>query len=419
MTHILYQLQLSVYNTSGKFILTADSNWQIFVTKAINMIKFDPNIKIDVLVPTLTNCIESCWNILEELGLEKNVTPIEIEIAPNALKTRFDFPYDDIEFKIGKKNLESYTHVYINDPMLVRHYRAMFFLKKLHPKFITQIHFLDSPEGRIVDEKVSYWLGICEAAQKVDHVLMHSQSQLKLFTKALKNTFKSEVVEAILEKTSVWKDGYSIDEIRKPINEANIRFDTKELDGKTIIWLPNRVGGLGKSFDYTRNGEVLFDLIPQLWKQRQDFVVMAGNGNQKISNEEIRDRCPAYHYLPFGAVNRDEYRWISQRADIVGAFYDAKKDQNGGLAALESIEFKAIPLFTNDIEYKVYFDAVNWQNKLRIDPDLSNFVEVTSRLLDKYKSLKIQNKMFDLRDFIRQYAAYEYTTNEIMLKLFQ
>jgi hypothetical protein len=248
---------------------------------------------------------------------------------------------------------------------------------------------------------------------------MHSQSQLKLFKQALKNDFKKHVVDSILNKTLVWKDGYSIDEIRKPINEQNIRFNTHDLDDKTIIWLPNRVGGLGKSFDYTRNGKVLFELIPKLWEQRQDFVVLAGNGNQKISNEEIRDRCPAYYYFPFGAVNRDEYRWISKRADIVGAFYNSSQDQNGGLASLESVEFGSVPLFTNNIEYKVYFDKVNWPQDLRINPDLSDFVEVTSRLLDCYTSNKVQNKRRRIQKFIRQYSAYEYTVPEMMKLLFK
>lgn len=418
MTYILYQLQLSVYNTNGKFILTADSNWQIFLTKVINMVKVDPKIKIDVLVPKLEDCIENPYQILKDFKLDNNVNLIQIRIAPNALKTRYDFPYNAIERALGDR-IYDYTHVYVNDPMLLRHYKALFFLRKMNPKFIIQVHFLDSPMGRIVDPNVSYWRGLCESCEKADIVLMHSQSQLKLFKQALKNDFKKHIVDSILNKTLVWKDGYSIDEIRKPINERNIRFNTHDLDDKTIIWLPNRVGGLGKSFDYTRNGKVLFELIPKLWEQRQDFVVLAGNGNQKISNEEIRDRCPAYYYFPFGAVNRDEYRWISKRADIVGAFYNAREDQNGGLASLESVEFGSVPLFTNNIEYKVYFDKVNWPQNLRINPDLSDFVEVTSRLLDCYTSNKVQNKRRRIQKFIRQYSAYEYTVPEMMKLLFK
>jgi hypothetical protein len=410
---VLFQLQLSTYTSNGQFILTADSNWQMFVTKMINMIKIDPNIVVDVLIPKCDS-IEDPEQIIDDLKLQENVNLIRIPIAPNALQTRFDFPFDIISKAIDIKN-SVYTHVYINDPMLLRHYKALFYLAKKQPKFILQTHFLDSPIARIVDDEVSYWLGTVEAVSKADIALWHCNSMYDVFENALHTTFKKAQCDKLMKKCDVWKDGYSIDEIRKPIDYSNIRFDITQFDGKTIVWVPNRIGGLGKSFDYTNNGKFLFEIVPELWKQRQDFVVIAGNPNQKIPNSQIKELCPAYHYFDFGAVNRDEYRWISQRADIVVGLYE--NDTNGGLASLESIEFSAVPLFCDLYEYKHYFDVVGWPQHLRVSPGLQDCAEKLSLLIDEYKTPKIQTLRKHLQIYIQQYAAYEYTTRPAMVKL--
>lgn len=415
-SYILFQLQLSTYTLDGKFILTADSNWQIFITKVINMIKIDRQILIDVLIPNRQQCLEDPYSLIKNLGLENNITLIEIPIEPNALKTRYDFPYNKIAQILNLENkVINYTHVYINDPMLLRHYKALFFLTKKAPKFILQIHFLDSPHYKIAPDEVNYWLGTVEAIKKSDVTLFHCNSMYNVFEAELKNEFNESIVPEILSKCDVWKDGYSIDEIRKPIDMNNVRFNVKDLENKTIIWVPNRVGGLGKSFDYTNNGAFLLEKIPELWKIRQDFVVLAGNPNQKISNEQLKELCPAYYYFNFGAINRDEYRWISQRTDIVVGLYGI--DTNGGLASLESIEFNAIPLFTNCYEYKHYFDIVNWPEDLRVHISLNDCVNVLSHLLDVYKTDKIQIKRKLLKEYIQLYAAYEFTTAFAVKKL--
>ena len=154
-SYILWQLQLSNYDKFGRFILSADSNWQIFLTKAINMVKHDKSIKIDVIVPKdydYSSGSENPANYLQRFNLENNVRLIKIKIAGNALRTRFDFNWEEIEHSLDLKNRD-YSHVYINDPLLLRHYKAMFYLAKKKPKFITQAHFLDSPLARIVDDE--------------------------------------------------------------------------------------------------------------------------------------------------------------------------------------------------------------------------------------------------------------------------
>jgi hypothetical protein len=415
---ILYQLQLSNYDAKGQFILTADSNWQIFVTKMLEMVKVDPDILVYVLTPNAMDCLESPGTLLMDLGLLNNVKVIQLPIAANALRTRYDFPWEVITTKLEielRNDLEKITHVYVNDPLLFANYRAFFYLKKLKPRFILQTHFLDSPVARVVDPEISYWYGTVGACDKSDVFLWHCISMQNVFRKALSMEFKPKVVDRLMQKSDVWKDGYSIAEIRKPIDEKNIRFDRSQLEGKNVVWVPNRIGGLGRSFDYTNNGKFMFEIVPKLWKKRQDFVIVAGNPNQKISNDDLVKHCPAYLKLVDGALNRDEYRWLSQRADIVVGLYT--NDTNGGLASLESIEFNALPLFPDVYEYKVYFDAVNWPTEHRIKPNLSNAHVVLSNTLDVLGGNGLENERKNMQKFIRTYAAYEHTTLQAMKKL--
>lgn len=408
---ILWQLQLSNYDTSGRFILTADSNWQIFTQKAREMIKVDPNISIDVLVPLAQNCLENVSDLTSQLAPQVNV--IHVPIIPNALVTRYDFDWKHISEKLGE-SLRDYTHVYINDPMLLRHYKALFYVNKCKPKFVLQTHFLDSPVARIVDDEISYWHGTVEACLKADLCFWHCDSMKLVFEEAIRKDYAQHIVDALSKKSAVWKDGYSITEICDDVNMSNIRFKTDEFNDKIVIWVPNRIGGLGKSFDYTNNGKFLFEIVPEVWKQRnKDFVVIAGNPNQKISNDELAKNCPAYLKLIDGPVNRDEYRWLSRRADIVVGLYT--NDTNGGLASLESIEFGAIPYFPNVYEYKVYFDHANWPQDLRVAPDLSNAALVLNNLLDSFSNGSLPMDAFNkLQSFVRSYAAYEHTTRKAM-----
>lgn len=414
---ILWQLQLSNYTKEGKFVLSADSNWQIFITKLLEIIKLDENIHVDVILPEINDCLESPISALYDIGISlKNVHPIYIPIQANALATRFDFPWKVILEKI-KPYMDDYTHVYINDPLLLPHYKALFHINtKNKPKWILQTHFLDSPMARVVDDEISYWHGTIEACTKADIFLWHCTSMQDIFKQALLKEHTNDFVNTLMKKSDVWKDGYSITEIRKSIDMNNVRFNLNaEMSAKTIIWVPNRVGGLGKSFDYTNNGKFLFEIIPELWKKRQDFIVIVGNPNQKISNNEIAENCPAYVKLIDGPLNRDEYRYLSSCADIVVGLYT--NDTNGGLASLESIEFGAAPFFPDIFEYKKYFDAVNWPNDLRISPDLNDAHLILDNLLNKLYSDDLSDKITKLIKFIRDYSSYESTTKQMFSTL--
>jgi len=411
---ILWQLQLSCTTPDGKFVMTADSNWQVFITKATEMIKLNQSLHFDVIVPKKNQCTEDIDELVHDAGITQNISLIRIPIIANAAATRFDFPYALVQEKL-KNTLKKYTHVYINDPLQLSHYRALFHLNREKPKFILQTHFLDSPVARVVDPELSYWYGTVDACRKSDMFLWHSDSMQEIFRDALYKEFRPEIVHNIMMKSGVWKSGYSINEIRRPVNEKNIRFDVSQFACKTLVWVPNRVGGLGKSFDYTNNGKFLFDIVPKLWHKRKDFVIVAGNPSQKISNDEIAALCPAYVKLVDGPLNRDEYRWLSTRSNIVVGLYT--NDTNGGLASLESIEFNAVPLFPDVYEYKKYFDAVDWPDHMRVKPDLSDIIDVSYRIIDACWERQTQQRVIRMAEYIRQYASYEHITASMMQKL--
>lgn len=426
MINILWQLQLSNYTADGQFIFSADSNWQLFTQKAVQIAKLSDDITIDVIVPNKINCqIEDPEVILKELGIDHVVNVIHLNISPNALVTRFDFDWNTIKTVLNDKRCKKYTHVYINDPMLLRHYKALFYINKCNPKFILQTHFLDSPVARIVSDEISYWHGTVEACMKSDIHLWHCNSMLKVFEEALHYDYNDSFIEKIMSKSGVWKDGYSTEEIKKGYKKENLRFDIKKLDNKCVVWIPNRIGGLGRSFDYTNNGKFMFDYLPKLWEQRQDFIVVAGNPNQKISNDELTQYCPAYCKLIDGPLNRDEYRYLSERSDIVAALYT--NDTNGGLACLEAIEHKSYLLAPDIYEYSVYYNQVDWPQNLRVNSDLSNINEVLSKYIDLYyteenntqEHQELRNKEKQLKEFIREYASYESTTPIMINKLFR
>jgi hypothetical protein len=124
--------------------------------------------------------------------------------------------------------------------------------------------------ARVVDDEISYWHGTIEACTKADIFLWHCKTMQDVFKEALLKEHTNNFVDALMKKSDVWKDGYSITEIRKSVNMNNVRFNlTEKCENKTIIWVPNRIGGLGKSFDYTNNGKFLCSVSRDLKRLHQ------------------------------------------------------------------------------------------------------------------------------------------------------
>lgn len=392
--HILWQLQLSNYN-EGVFILSGDSNWTIFLSKARELVRLNNDIQITLLVPQKHKCKESIIHLLRANNLRGHVYPIELPIEPNALVTRYDFPFRLIGHEIFNRISTPITHAFINDPMLLGHYKALFFHAGVKAKFICQIHFLDSPNCRVVDESVSYWRGTIEACEKSDVFVWHSYSMQDMFEEELYTEHNEDFCVYLMRKSTVWKSGHSRLFLDEPFVMSNIRpwYDgaREAIRNKRLIWVPNRVGGLGSgSLDYTNNGAFLEALSksPSLM-ERNDWMIAIGNPSQKVPTDTFR-KMFGDKYLdlglpegPDGALRPDEYRTLALWSDIVVALYD--KDTNGGIAVLEAMHYGAMPLMPDIYEYHTYFDDADTPIGLRVEYDgniIPSAIRTLKRMLD-------------------------------------
>jgi hypothetical protein len=241
------------------------------------------------------------------------------------------------------------------------------------------------------------------------------------FFESMSNTYRSDVVKAVRDKSLPWDDGYSSAEMHQPVNYANVRFNVEQLrrdiKDKTLVFVPNRVGGRGRSSDYTNCGKFLFDVVPEIWKKRRDFTIIAGNPNQKFNNDELVELCPAVMKVVPDALNRDEYKVIAKMHDIsVGLF---NVDTFGGTSSRELLDIGSIPFWVDNYEYSSIAKTVNWPNDLMTLSDLSDIAVKFETLLDWYQ----QTQQFDFtlsqwhekfRDVVRKRCSYEITTKEAM-----
>ena len=112
--------------------------------------------------------------------------------------------FSEIESLI-KPNATEYTHVYMNDPMLLRHYKSLFYLAFKHkPKFVTHSHFIDNPENPKVPTEVSYWHGQVEAALKSDYNFWQCESSMNVFFESMSKQYSRELVEQVKNKSEPW-----------------------------------------------------------------------------------------------------------------------------------------------------------------------------------------------------------------------
>jgi hypothetical protein len=429
MRKLLVQMQLSNYNARGKFDLACDSGFNMCMGRIRVMLELDSELQVDIILPHHLDCVTDVMEIYPELFPtgeygHGRVRLKELMLVPNAAATRYDFDYTNISRLLQLRmhrdyEDERYTHVYINDPMLLRHYKAAFYLEGGYkPKFITHSHFIDNPQSPKFPAEVSLWHGQVEAAIKSDYNFWQCESSMNTFFEAMSEDYSPRLVELVRSKSTPWDDGYSTKEINTEPNKNNIRFSTNEFstlkNGKVVIFVPNRVGDGVRSSDYTRCGKYLFEVIPELWRRRQDFVVIAGNPNQKISNDEIADVCPAYVKLVPSTFNRDEYRLLGRMSDISVGLYAKNSDTYGGTAARELVDLGTFPTWPNVNEYASI--ASNACYPFVCNDDLSDLVDVTSDLIDYIRAGDEHKHMLQkrLRDEVVSRCSYESTTPHAM-----
>lgn len=413
---ILVQTQLSNYDTNGLFILEADSGWQMVMGRVREMLK-DPDVRqIDIMCPSPAQLKTLPNQIYPLFKNDSRVRYIFHKVVPNALATRYDFNFEKLEDVLATE--KPYTHVYINDPMLLRNFRALFFLKMGYmPKFIVHSHFIDNPECPKFPVEASLWMGQLEAALKADWNFWQCESALEIFLESAGKWLQPHLVEEIRQKSSPWDDGYSQAEITTPPNMNNVRFSLENTpDDIVTIFVPNRVGGMGRSSDYTNCGKFLFEIANELWQERQDFMIIAGNPSQKFSNDELNNLCQPYVKLFDGPPTRDEYRYIGRKADIAVGLYD--QDSYGGTAARELVELGCLPVWIDRYEYS----RIGREAGFARAQELSDVKNLLSRTIDYvknrntggvYHELDIKKEDM-LKNVVRDRCSYESTTPKAM-----
>lgn len=444
---LLVTTQLSNYDSKGKFILEADSGFQMVMGRVREMLKLNPDLYIDVTGPDMDEGHEQCIthpvdvnpDLWERYGCdgENRLNYIGYRILPNALVTRYDFDWPTVAIaldlgmqKIGRK--PKYDVVYVNDPMQLRNLKAVFHvIGGYQPRFVVHSHFIDDPSCPKFPKEASLWLGQCEAAIRADYNFWQCGSSMDVFFKEMREFFTPSVVEYVRQKSSPWDDGYSSEEINVPVNMDNLRFDPSIFDRwkserKRVIFVPNRIGGRGKSSDYTNCGKFMFDVLPQLAAQRigkglnveTDFVVIAGNPSQKFLNPELEAECGKHGYVSLvpDAFNRDEFRFVAKNSDIAVGLYDA--DSYGGTAARECIDLGCVPLWIDKYEYSRLAREAGYDGFLA-QVDFSDLAKTAGRLLTALSDR--DPSLFDavkkLQRVVKDRCSYESTTPIAMQKV--
>lgn len=431
---MLIQTQLSNYDTKGKFILECDSGWQMMMGRVRVMLEMDPNLIVDIMGPeddqVRTDAGDINPDVWDRWGPngEGRLNYVPHRILANALATRYDFDWTDIAIaldlgmhKIGRAT--KYDIVYLNDPMHLRNFRAMFFLVGGYtPKFVVHSHFIDDPDCPKFPTEASLWLGQCEAAMKADWNFWQCESAMKVFFNQMAKMYRHEVTKEVWEKSEPWDDGYSSGEITAPYDASNVRFDVRELERlaqeKVIIFVPNRIGGKGRSSDYTNCGHFMFNSLQRLSALRaeatggRDYIVLCGNPSQKIFNWELEEWCGRQGYVSLvpDAFNRDEFKCVASHAHIALGLYN--QDSYGGTVARECIELGCLPLWADNYEYSTIAQLAGWsgltdRNMMHVAQDLSDLI---NRFKDPNAIAQLDAYRQKLQQVVRERCSYECTT---------
>lgn len=428
---LLIQTQLSNI-VNGKFDLACDSGWQMVMGRVREMLRLNPELDITVMGPLLgedsreRQVVSDPWDVNPDLwekydcNGENRLHYFEHRVIPSAIVTRYDFDWTSlaIGLDLGMQKLNrapKWDAVYINDPMHLRAFRAMFHtVAGYQPKFFVHSHFVDCPSSPKFPAEASLWLGQCEATLRADWNFWQCDSALNQFEADARELYRPSIVDKIITKSSPWDDGFSASEINSPVNYDNIRFDPQKIEllkaqGKTVLFFPNRISpGSG---DYTNGMKFMFELLPELRRRRQDFVVVCGNPNMKFSNDELLMRCGPHGYVKLHdhTLNRDEFKLVARQADIAVSLYNV--DTYGGTASRECVELGCNILWPDYAEYsRIAREAGNWPYLTQ--PDLSDLPQMADALIHTVRENPSYARAWQkrIRKVIWERCSYESTT---------
>ena len=154
------------------------------------------------------------------------------------------------------------------------------------------------------------------------------------------------------------------------------------------------------------------ELLPQMYSRRQDFVLVCGNPNIKMTNDELNEKYAKFGYLKVGdnAFNRDEFKFIASHANISLHLYT--NDTYGGTAMRECVELGCRPLMTDINEQESIANLAWWYYACK--PDFSDFVDKFDELCNTKDSEQVNVDLRNLQNVIRKRCSYESTTKDAM-----
>ena len=160
----------------------------------------------------------------------------------------------------------------------------------------------------------------------------------------------------------------------------------------------------------------MFEILPQIKRTcKRDFVVIAGNPSQKITNKELSELCGKDGYVSLvpETFNRDEYKVVVKNSDIAVGLYD--KDTFGGTAARECIELGCMPLWIDCNEYSKIMNEARINHWLA-ESDFSDITKVAAELIYDVKRdpALFKRHVSALQKVVRKNCSYEQTTPEAM-----
>jgi len=421
MKRLLTQLQLSNYDTNGTWILECDSGFQMVFGRVREMLLLNASLHVDIIGPRRSTLKTQPEEIVPTVFNSGRARWIEVDLIPNAAVTRYDFNFKQVSEALQFKSPDhqKYDAMYANDPMLLRHYKALFFIdSKYRPRFYVHSHFVDVEEAPKFPREISLWLGQCEAALKADYNFWQCETAMLQFFDSMGKWFTQDVVDDVRAKSLPSDDGYSIEEITSPFNACKMRFTVKEwqekTNGKVVLFFPNRISP--SSGDYTNGMRWMFDILPQLRAARQDFVIVCGNPNLKFTNDELLQRCGKDGYIKLHdfTLNRDEYKFVARNSHIALGLYD--KDTYGGTAARECVELGCLPLWLDKSEYSSLAREAGCGHYVLARPDWTDIVDVADRMIDDFVNYDPGPRTFvgQLRNVVRARCAYENTVRKMM-----
>lgn len=415
--NVLVQLQLSNYTLDGTWLLECDSGYQMCFGRIRELLRLHTGMRFDVLGPHRGALRMQPETISPDVFASGRVRWIEIPIIANALVTRYDFNFTAIAAALRGTQ---YDLVYVNDPMLLRSYMAVFHtLGGKRPRFVVHSHFIDNPESPKFPTDASLWMGQLEAACRADYNFWQCESALNTFLSSAQGWLSREKLTDVRRRSRPWDDGYSQAEINVTPDVSQLRFQPNELRrlaaSSTVLFVPNRVGSRGRSSDYTNCGKFLFELLPSIRDAYAGrLTVIAGNPSQKFSNIELVTECGVHDLVP-DALNRDELRFVMRESHIVVGLYD--QDAYGGTASREAIELGATPLWIDTNEYALLAGRAGFSYLAR--PDFSDIAHVAARIASGISDgdAELHAASARLRSVVRRTCSYESTTQDVLTDL--